>query len=169
MEKKKKKKKPVSSCREVKLIIAHCQTTKGFQDFDFWVGEWNVFTTEGVKIGENSISKQEQGCLILEKWHDISGGTGQSYNYFNPETKKWRQVWVSSVMIIDYQGGLTKDGAMELVGEVLFYKNNQKAKLLGRWSKQSDGSVRQYFAKYDPKKEKWIPMFVGIYKKKTSI
>ncbi len=68
---------------------------EAFKQFDFWLGEWNVTTPDGTLAGENLITSEENGCLVLERWRSAGGGTGQSYNYFNPATEKWRQVWIS--------------------------------------------------------------------------
>lgn len=51
--------------------------------FNFWVGDWIVYDSSGNKVGENSISKIEGGCIISEHWKGLQGGTGSSYNYFD--------------------------------------------------------------------------------------
>ena len=142
-----------------------CETDPRYSEFDFWLGTWEVHVN-GQKAGENTITKEEGGCLVLEKWTDVNGGTGQSYNYFNPDTEQWRQVWVSNYMAIDYVGGLTQDGSMELVGEVTFFHNEQTNKFLGRWTLQDDGTVKQYFEQFDEQKGEMVPVFTGIYSRK---
>jgi hypothetical protein len=145
---------------------ATCENDPIYDQFDFWLGTWEVFVGEQ-KAGENTITKEEGGCLVLEKWTDVAGGTGQSYNYYNPDTGKWRQVWVSSFMSIDYEGGLTEDGAMELIGNITYFHNSQTLKFLGRWSLQNDGSVRQHFEQFDEEKGEMVPIFTGIYHRKS--
>lgn len=142
-----------------------CKTDARYSEFDFWLGDWDVYV-DGKKAGENSITKEEGDCLVLEKWTDVNGGTGQSYNYFNPDTEEWRQVWVSSYMSIDYVGGLTDDGSMELVGQITYFHNGQSLEFLGRWTLQDDGTVRQYFEQFDEKQGKMMPIFTGIYHRK---
>jgi hypothetical protein len=142
-----------------------CDTDSRYAEFDFWLGEWDVHV-DGKKAGENTITKEEGGCLVLEKWTDINGGTGQSYNYFNPDTEEWRQVWVSKYMAIDYVGGLTADGSMELVGDITYFHNQKTLKFLGRWTLQDDGTVVQYFEQYDEENGEMAPIFTGIYHRK---
>ena len=72
-----------------------------YGDFDFWLGTWDVTTPAGQTAGVNVISELENGCLLLEEWTSAGGGTGQSYNFYDPGLKKWRQIWVS--------GGATSD------------------------------------------------------------
>ena len=142
-----------------------CETDPRYAEFDFWLGEWDVHV-DGKQAGENTITKEEGGCLVLEKWTDINGGTGQSYNYFNPDTEEWRQVWVSKYMAIDYVGGLTADGSMELVGDITYFHNQKTLKFLGRWTLQDDGTVVQYFEQYDEENGEMAPIFTGIYHRK---
>ncbi|MHA7871487.1 MAG: hypothetical protein ACX939_03965 [Hyphococcus sp.] len=136
-----------------------------YRAFDFWLGQWEVFTPDGKKAGDNVISSQENGCLLLEEWTSVQGGTGQSYNYYDPGMEKWRQVWVSGAATIDYAGGLTDEGAMALEGEIA-YRNGNTAPFRGVWTLQEDGSVRQHFTQYDAEKDEWADWFIGIYRKK---
>ena len=139
-----------------------CETDPAFRQFDFWLGRWAVFNPDGKKQGDNRITKVEAGCLILEQWTSIKGNTGQSYNFYDPVTKKWRQVWVSRGMVIDYEGGLNAEGAMVLTGRI-HYHDGRDLPFRGTWSRLADGTVRQHFEEYNPKTEEWGDWFVGIY------
>ena len=137
-----------------------------YRAFDFWIGDWNVFSPDGDKLGENTITKEEGGCLLLEKWTSASGGTGQSYNYYDPGTKKFRQIWIASWGTIDYAGGLNDAGEMVLEGEIS-YPNSTMTGFRGTWTAQEDGSVRQYFQQFNGETEVWDDWFIGIYRKKS--
>ena len=138
-----------------------------YRAFDFWIGEWEVFATNGNKAGENSITVEEGGCLLLEKWTDAQGGTGQSYNFYDPATKKFRQVWVSRGAVIDYGGGLDDEGRMAMEGEIR-YHNGTTVPFRGLWTLQDDGSVRQHFEQYNAETETWNAWFTGIYRRKDA-
>ena len=141
-----------------------CLSDPAFKQFDFWLGAWSVSDTKGVKQGDNIITKVEADCLIVERWTSVKGNTGQSYNFYDPVVGKWRQVWVSRGMVIDYEGGLREDGAMVLQGEV-HYHAGQAFPFRGTWSKQDDGTVRQHFEQFDPKTKRWADWFTGIYQR----
>ena len=143
-----------------------CKTDPRYGQFDFWLGTWDVYVGDE-KAGENVITKEEGGCLVLEKWTDVAGGTGQSYNFFNPDNEQWRQVWVSQTMTIDYAGGLTDDGSMELIGTITYFKTGKTLDFLGRWTLQDDGTVRQYFEQFDEAQGRRVPIFTGIYRRKS--
>lgn len=143
-----------------------CESDPRYSEFDFWLGTWDVYV-DGKKAGENTITKEEGGCLVVEHWTDVAGGTGQSYNFFHPGERQWRQVWVSDYMTIDYVGGLTEDGSMELSGHVTYFHNQKTQKLLGRWTLQDDGTVRQHFEQFDEEAGEFVPVFTGIYRRKS--
>ena len=152
-----------SATPATKAPPAPCQSDV-YRDFDFWLGDWEVFTLKDQKAGDNKISSHEGGCLILEQWTSVRGGTGQSYNFYNPETDAWRQLWVSNGAIIDYTGGLTDTGSMRLEGLITYQRTGQSAKFFGEWTANEDGSVTQHFEQYDAEKDVWNPWFTGIYR-----
>ena len=144
-------------------------TEKVYRAFDFWLGNWEVYGVNadgevGDKAGDNIITSEEGGCMLLEKWTSVSGGTGQSYNYYDPGLKKWRQIWVSSAATIDYAGGLNDEGEMVLKGEIA-YRNSTVAPFKGIWTALPDGSVRQHFEQYNIETKEWAPWFTGLYKR----
>ncbi|WP_417489331.1 hypothetical protein [Maricaulis sp.] len=132
-------------------------------DFDFWVGQWNVYAPGGGAYqGQNSIVKTHGGCLVTEHWTGAGGSTGQSMNFHDPLVGAWRQVWVSQSSFIDYTGGLNADGAMVLTGEIHNVANGSRAPFTGVWTPLEDGSVRQHFRQSDAEGN-WSDWFVGIY------
>lgn len=143
-----------------------CGPDANYAAFDFWLGQWEVFV-DGSKVGDNVISREEGGCLLLERWTDVQGNTGQSYNFYNPDTGLWRQVWVSRTMTIDYAGGPTDDGSMQLEGTITYFQNGRSLPFLGRWTPLDDGSVLQYFEQLDADSGEMVPIFSAIYRRRS--
>jgi hypothetical protein len=86
------------------------------RDFDFWVGEWDVFGSQGRQVGSNSITLLFDGGAIAEHWRGDGGIEGHSLNAYDPKADRWHQTWVDSsggLLLLD--GGLV-DGAMVLRG-----------------------------------------------------
>ena len=135
-----------------------------YDDFDFWLGEWEVTTPDGQVAGTNSITKAEDGCLLIERWTAAQGSTGQSYNFYDTGLDKWRQVWVARGATIDYAGKLTEDGEMRLEGKIA-YRNGTTAPFRGSWTPEADGSVTQHFQQYNSETESWDDWFTGIYRR----
>lgn len=141
-----------------------CDFNAGFTAFDFWVGSWDVTdNTTGNVAGSNRIEKIEAGCVVMEHWTSVGGGTGTSLNYYNPVTDVWRQLWVSAGRYsIDIVGGL-QNGAMVLTGELHNFVGNSSIPFRGTWTPQDDGSVRQFFEQFNAETNVWDPWFDGRY------
>ena len=132
-------------------------------DFDFLIGDWQVHGLDGTLQGENSISREEGSCLLLERWRSHRGGTGQSYNYVHPSSGQWHQLWVSQGVVIDYSGGLNSDGAMYLEGHIFYQADGRQARFTGTWTPRPDGSVLQELREYDVTTNTWTDWFTGVY------
>ena len=135
-----------------------------YEAFDFWLGEWTVTDLAEQPAGTNIITKEERGCLIVEHWTNTAGGTGQSYNYYDPGDKKWHQLWVSAGSVIEYSGGINQRGHMLLEGEIK-YRNGTTFPFRGSWVPNDDGAVTQHFEQYNPETEEWDDWFIGTYRK----
>ncbi len=140
-----------------------CETGAEFSQFDFWLGDWNVYQTNGALAGINRITKTDAGCLIREHWRSATGGTGFSMNFYDVGAAAWRQVWVSRGAQIDYVGGLDEAGAMRLEGTIHYPANGASAPFRGAWSQQEDGSVLQEFHQQDAETGDWSVWFIGRY------
>lgn len=143
-------------------------TSDAHHAFDFWIGEWDVFGANGTKAGENAITRAEYGCLLVEHWVNTAGQTGQSYNFLDPATNQWRQVWVSASAVIDFSGGLTASGSMKLEGTITYQSGPPGLPFTGEWTANPDGTVTQHFEQYDPATGAWTPWFTGTYVRKPA-
>lgn len=145
-----------------------CESMKGFNDFDFWLGEWNVYSNDGKHTlqGSNLITKHHKNCLIMENWTSVQGGTGRSMNYFDPVEDQWRQLWVAGGYSIDYTGGLDASGSMVLNGKINYYKTGKSHDFRGKWTANADGSVRQFFEQKNSETGEWGVWFDGLYERK---
>jgi len=145
-----------------------CESLENFDDFNFWVGEWNVYTNDEKRgfQGTNSVTKHHRNCLIMENWTSAQGGTGQSMNYFDPVEDQWRQLWVAGGYSIDYAGGLDESGSMILRGKINYYKSGKSNAFRGTWTANADGSVRQLFEQQNAETNEWSVWFDGLYVRK---
>ncbi|ACV27809.1 hypothetical protein [Kangiella koreensis] len=138
-------------------------SSKEHRQFDFWIGEWEVFNPEGQKVGENTITQVLDGCALHENWHSEGAFRGNSYNIYDASRGVWHQSWVDNTgTLLRLEGGF-KDGAMELTGET----QSDKGKLLNRirWT-QEEEHVRQVWQVSQDGGEQWKTIFDGLYKQK---
>jgi tetratricopeptide (TPR) repeat protein len=91
-----------------------CMFDAGYRQLDFWVGEWDVFV-QGRKLGTSKINVLQHGCIVEENWL-TQLQTGQSYNFYNPVTKKWHQSYMDSNGGNYMMDGEYKDGALRFEG-----------------------------------------------------
>ena len=134
--------------------------------FDFWVGEWEVFNETGDKIGENLVEKLEDNCIVNENWTGSNGGTGKSYNYYDPSDSTWNQLWLSNSGTILKLKGVASYNKMTLKSELTQGKKGEYYNQIA-WIKNEDDTVTQLWEIYDPKGNLLNEAFKGIYRKKT--
>ena len=142
-----------------------CQDDPTYRQFDFWLGEWDVFNPQEQQAGTNTIELAENGCLLIENWTSGQGGTGKSINYYDPMDKKWKQVWVSASGTVGHFSGGLKDGAMHLEGTWI-NPNGTSYPLRGSWTPLEDGRVRQHFESSQDEGKTWSTWFDGYYVKR---
>jgi hypothetical protein len=142
-------------------------TSSEHRQFDFWLGDWNVYNQQGSQVGTNSITLEQGDCVLHEHWVDTQGGTGESFNMYDARRGAWHQTWVASngnLLLLD--GGL-EDGRMVLLGERR--AQNGTGIVLNRisWIPQPDGSVHQVWDMSADDGENWQSAFFGIYRKRN--
>lgn len=135
--------------------------TKLYKAFDFVLGNWDFYTPDGTKIGEQIYTKREEGYLILEEWKLVSGSTGLGMSFVDPKTGLWRQVWMSPEYHIDYSGSIDENGAMVLEGTMYPNSGAKSSPIRGSWAKQNDGSIKQEFYVLDKESNTWNMLFAG--------
>lgn len=73
-----------------------CLDDVAYRQFDFWLGNWDVFSPAGPQVGTSMITMELDGCVIAESWTDADGGRGRSINTYDTDTDQWHQTWVSA-------------------------------------------------------------------------
>lgn len=145
---------------------APCDTEK-HNEFNFWVGDWNVYDTAGKLIGTNKILKMQSNCVMQENWvSKVGPSRGTSYNYVNLTNKTWNQVWVSNSGFSLVLKGNLKGESMVLESALV---KGQKGDYYNRvtWTPNKGGSVTQLWEYISPEGKILSEAFRGIYKKKN--
>ena len=135
------------------------------RQFDFWLGDWDVFDAQGNPGGRSHIESIAEGNGILENWTDSSGTTGKSLNTYSQEKRCWQQFWVGNgTPILELSGGIV-DGSMVLTGT---RRGKGDVKVTDRiaWTPNTDGSVRQHWESSVDGGKTWKDNFDGIYRRR---
>ena len=91
-----------------------CSTDPVYRQFDFWLGEWEVYGPAGKKAGDSKIERILDSCVILENWKSASSSySGKSFNTYNAVSKQWQQTWVDNVGgSVEFLEGKREDNKM---------------------------------------------------------
>jgi hypothetical protein len=82
-----------------------------FRTFDFWVGNWEARTVDGVLQGHNRIERVLGGAAIVERWSGATGYRGTSLNRYDRRSGTWRQTWVDDQgSVMEFVDGVAADG-----------------------------------------------------------
>lgn len=145
-----------------------CTLDSVYRQFDFWIGEWEVFGLNGKKAGDSKIELILDSCIILENWTSAKGNyAGKSYNTYNAVTHQWQQTWVDN-----------KGGSAEFLqgkastGKIVFITNPQlqpdSTMQIRRLSffKIDDDKVRQFAEKSVDEGKTWSTEYDLEYRRK---
>lgn len=68
-----------------------------YRQFDFWLGDWNVFESDGTTaVGRVRVDKALDGCALLESYEDRKGLTGHSISAYDRSRNVWHQTWATN-------------------------------------------------------------------------
>jgi hypothetical protein len=129
--------------------------------FDFWLGDWDVYDADGKLVGRNTIKRAVGDTGLREDWRGESGVVGTSLNAFDADRGVWHQTWIdSSGTLLLLEGGL-ESGTMVLNGKTAEGHQRISWSVLGgngdrlrqHWETSSDG-------------EHWETLFDGRYSRR---
>ena len=143
-------------------------TAAEYRQFDFWIGDWTVTDSTGTAaLGTNQVTGEESGCLVHEHWRGSQGGTGQSFNFYDRQGKRWEQVWVASGgNVLRLAGGL-QGKSMVLEGDALSPAGGAMRNRIA-FTPEPDGRVRQVWSTSTDGGKSWRVTFDGWYRKKPA-
>ena len=140
--------------------------TEQHKAFDFWLGDWTVYNSNGDVVGSNKLVKLQDSCVMQENWVATNGtNTGTSYNFYDQKDSTWNQVWISnSGNILRLKGNLNSDGEMVLRSELIAGKKGNYYNQI-TWFEDEDDNVVQRWDILTEEGKKIKTVFEGIYKK----
>lgn len=154
---------------QVKNNQSPCAHSTENRQFDFWLGEWSVVTTQGATpAGDSKIELILGDCVVQENW--TSGGntgySGKSYNIYNAALKRWEQYWVDNAGgNIFFYGGL-KDGVMDYWTDEIPQADGKKLKRHLQFIKLGPDTVRQFSRGSNDDGKTWFVEYDFTYNRK---
>jgi hypothetical protein len=133
------------------------------RQFDFWVGDWDVYNREGnAVVGHSVVETILDDCVLQEHWEGVSGSTGTSLNFFDPDRQAWRQLWVWREGTTLELAGAFADGRMVLEGPGKADDGTPRRNRIS-WFDNPDDSVRQLWEVSADGGATWEVVFDGLY------
>ncbi len=137
---------------------------KGADALDHWIGEWDVYVNAQL-VGHNHITKTLDGFGVEEHWEAKSGGRGQSFFVFLPDTGQWKQQWSDDRGWRVEKVGTPIENGIQLEGTST-QADGTTVKAREALTKNQDGTVRQLLENYDAATASWQIVFDGTYRRK---
>lgn len=123
--------------------------TPRHDDFDFWVGDWDVEDTQsGVPAGTNRVVEGLDNCLVEESWTAVDGSRGRSMNAWDAATGEWSQYWIDQFGFhLRLTGGLDGESMLMLGNHKIVNPAGVLVPIVHRirWTPFTDGTVRQFW------------------------
>lgn len=132
--------------------------------FDFWLGDWRVYTPDGKLAGTNRIAREYGGCVLHEHYENPKGYRGESLNVYDASRGVWHQTWVDNEGLLLVLEGGVRDGSMVLEGRAPGADGQLVAHRV-TWTPSADGSVRQHW-QTSGAGGAWTTYFDGTYRRR---
>ncbi len=145
--------------------------TPAHRAFDFWIGEWDAYVSGTENLaGRSTIASADAGCVITEQWTSVrSPYSGRSLNLHDATTGQWLQFWTDSQgEITRFVGGPTATGMQFLAVDEVAPGRTQKQTLRMTFTRNPDGSVRQFGETSTDGGGTWTPSYDFQYRRRPA-
>lgn len=144
-----------------------CANDTMYQQFDFWIGNWEVYSTKG-KAGTSRIERILDSCIILENWtSEKSGYAGKSFNTYNAATRQWQQTWVDNAGgTTEYLRGYAAKDKMIFFADKVAAGNGKFFLRRLSFFKLNNNTVRQLGERSDDNGSTWTTEYDLEYRRK---
>lgn len=149
-----------------------CSGNPVYRQFDFWIGEWDVYQKNGQKGGDSKIDLILDSCVILENWKSVKPFrglyyTGKSFNTYNSKTNQWQQTWVDNVGgTIEFLEGHHEDNKMIFKTKPYNYSKDTIAVRRLTFFNLGPDKVRQFSEISKDGEKTWAPEYDLEYRRK---
>ncbi len=148
-----------------------CDANPKYNEFNFWLGEWEVYDLKNNIAGFSKISKILDNCVVLEEWTSAAAQqglvfAGKSYNTYNASTKQWQQTWVDNTGgSNEYLTGYFENDAMHFKSRPFSNGKNTSFRKI-TFYKLKDGKVRQHGEISNDEEKTWTTEYDLEYRPK---
>jgi hypothetical protein len=140
-------------------------TSAAHRQFDFWMGDWDVYDARGQRAGANRIEKTLSGCALHETWTSAGPSRGNSYSAWDGGDNRWHQTWVDNEgTVLRISGGIV-NCEMVMEGDRRLADGTTVSERI-TWTPNADGTVRQLWQTSRDRGMRWTVVFDGTYRRR---
>jgi ketosteroid isomerase-like protein len=142
-------------------------TSPEYRQFDFWIGDWDVFEPDSsTSTAHVRINRILGGCALREHYEDNSGAVGESFTTYDIGRKLWHQTWVTNRgRLLTIEGG-PEHGAILLAG-AYYREDGQEVRVRGTWTPMGS-TVRESAVTSSDGGRTWQPWFDLSFRPRTT-
>jgi len=137
-----------------------------YHQFDFWLGDWDVYDQADTIVGYNQVIRLQGGCVVQENWRSKGAYTGTSYNFYDQATNAWNQVWIDNQGTHLFLEGQYSSGQMIMQSVLKLSDDGTSYFDRITWFNNEDGTVRQLWEMIGLDGSVLNILFDGLYRKK---
>jgi ketosteroid isomerase-like protein len=138
-----------------------------YRQFDFWLGEWDVFEEGGsIREARVTVARIQNDCGLREQYEGTDGSSGESLSMYDTSTAEWQQTWLSNRGQVVFIHGTLQGEAMTLSGTGDSSGGHRLVR--GVWKPENAG-VRETAETSSDDGKTWTPWFDLSFRKRSPL
>lgn len=141
-------------------------TSAPYHQFDFFVGQWNVYDAKGHSVGSDLVEKRLNGCVVYERYTNPDRSVGIGLSGYQAKLGTWHQDFMRDdglVVLLDGTAG--RLAAMVMSGQD-FPADGSRRLDRGIWVVHGKVVEETWLVSTDGGKT-WKTQFHGFFHRKT--
>ena len=142
-----------------------------YRQFDFWLGSWKAYDDDGkgAYVARDDITSILDGCVVLERYRQKDGLSGNGTTIYDASRGLWHQTWVTNSGQLLILEGKLEDGVLTMSGDNLG-KDGKRVWYRVSWKRQSGSGagVRETAVTSKDGGKSWQPAFDILFVKERT-
>ena len=139
---------------------------EAYQQFDFLLGDWDEFDSEGKQLGQCRVTRSEGTAMLHERWTGSDGETATGMCLYDATKQKWIRTWSNSAGIaVSYEGRMI-GSTMTLDGRAFNADGKSTIQRLSLLPLRN-GVVQKKIETSTDGGIEWTNVFSGLYRRRS--
>jgi hypothetical protein len=141
-------------------------TAAPYHQFDFFVGQWNVYDAKGRFLGSDVVEKRLNGCVIYERYTNPDGSVGIGLSGYQAKNGTWHQDFMGDDGLVVLLDGSRGHLAAMVMSGVDYPADGTRRHDTGIWVVHGAVVEETWTVSIDNGKT-WKTQFHGFFHRKT--